>query len=52
MQVLFFAVISMHNRRSVFRDNPDPNDPEFFEKIMAVIQQLESEGVHLELRGS
>ena len=39
----------MHNRRSVFRDNPDPNDPEFFEKIMQVIQQLGTEGVALDL---
>ena len=39
----------MHNRRSVFRDNPDPNDPEFFEKIMAVIQALAVDGVQLEL---
>ena len=39
----------MHNRRSVFRDNPDPNDPEFFEKIMSVIQKLAVDGVHLEL---
>lgn len=39
----------MHNRRSVFRDNPDPNDPEFFEKIMSVIHQLEAEGIHLDL---
>ncbi|MBR4985512.1 MAG: hypothetical protein IKY83_07225 [Proteobacteria bacterium] len=39
----------MHNRRSVFRDNPDPNDPEFFEKIMGVIQALAADGVHLEL---
>ena len=39
----------MYKRRSVFRDNPDPNDPEFFEKIMAVIQALAVDGVHLEL---
>ncbi|MBQ9394397.1 MAG: HEAT repeat domain-containing protein [Proteobacteria bacterium] len=39
----------MHNRRSVFRDNPDPNDPVFFEKIMSVIQALAADGVHLEL---
>ncbi len=39
----------MHNRRSVFKYNPDPNEPEFFEKIMAVVQKLAEEGVHLEL---
>ncbi len=39
----------MHNRRAVFRDNPDPNNPEVFEKIMAVIHQLAQEGVPLEL---
>lgn len=39
----------MHNRRSVFRNNPDPNDPDFFEKIMGVIQQLSNDGAHLDL---
>ena len=39
----------MHNRRCVFKNNPDPNDSEFFEKIMQVIQQLQVDGVALEL---
>ena len=39
----------MHHRRSVFRDNPDLNDPELFEKIMEVIHALAIDGVHLEL---
>lgn len=39
----------MYHQRCVFRDNPDPNDPEFFEKLMAVIHALEDDGVHLDL---
>ena len=39
----------MHHLRCVFKDNPDPNDPEFFEKLMAVIHGLETDGLHLEL---
>ncbi len=37
----------MQKRRCVFRDNPDPNDPEFFEKVMSVIQRLGSNGAEL-----
>ena len=39
----------MNHRRCVFRDNPDPNEPEFFEKIMGVIQALAQDGLVLEL---
>ena len=39
----------MQKRRCVFRDNPDPNDPEFFEKIMVVIQKLGTNGAELVL---
>lgn len=40
---------TMHKRRSVFKNNPDPNDPVFFEKIMGVIAALDVDGVQLEL---
>lgn len=39
----------MNHRRCVFRDNPDPNEAEFFEKLMQVIQALGDDGVRLEL---
>lgn len=39
----------MHNRRCVFRDNPDLNDPDFFEKVMSVIDKLKADGVSFEL---
>ena len=39
----------MNHRRCVFRDNPDPNEAEFFEKLMQVIQTLGQDGVRLEL---
>ncbi len=39
----------MHKRRSVFKDNPDPNDPIVFEKIMSVITALGVDGIQLEL---
>ena len=39
----------MHKRRCVFRDNPDLNDPEFFEKVMSVIDGLKTDGVSFEL---
>lgn len=39
----------MHNRRCVFRDNPDLNDTEFFEKVMGVIARLSEDGVLFEL---
>ena len=39
----------MNHRRCVFRDNPDPNEAEFFEKLMQVIHTLGEDGVRLEL---
>lgn len=39
----------MHKRRCVFKDYPDTNDVEFFEKIMVVIRSLAEDGVALEL---
>lgn len=39
----------MNHRRCVFRNNPDPNEPEFFEKLMGVVQTLGQDGVGLEL---
>ncbi|MCL2325283.1 MAG: HEAT repeat domain-containing protein [Proteobacteria bacterium] len=39
----------MHNRRCVFRDEPNPNDPVFFEAVMGVIHELGRQGLIFEL---
>lgn len=39
----------MHRRRAVFKNYPDPDNPDFFEKISSVIQLLARDGVPLEL---